>query len=192
MMKIRNRLLRAGAVLGVAVLALTGCSSGDGTTAQRKETAAHATAADSITVEDAWVKSAAQGEMTAGFGTIENSSDEDVTVVSVESPASSMMELHETVENDSGQMVMREVEGGFVIPANDHLHLEPGGNHLMLMELPEAVNAGEEIVFTLTFSDDSTLRFTAVAKDYAGANENYEGDMDHGDMEHDDPGHSEQ
>ena len=64
----------------------------------------------------------------------------------------------------------------------------------MLMDLPEPVVAGDELSFTLTFSDDSTLDFTAPAKDYAGANENYEdgdmgdmgGDMemDHSEMDH--------
>lgn len=190
-MKIRNRAIHIGAVFGVALLALTGCASGDtgGSGTQQEQAAVQE--ADSVTIEDAWVKSAEPGEMTAAFGTLENSSDQDVTVVSVESSASPMMELHETVANDSGQMVMREVEGGFVIPANDHLHLEPGGNHFMLMELPEPVKAGEEVTFTLTFSDGSTLEFTAVVKDYAGANENYEGGMDHGDMSHDDSEHSE-
>lgn len=193
MIKIRNRALHAGAAFGVALLALTGCSTGDtgGANTQQEEPAAQVKEADSVTIEDAWVKSAVPGEMTAGFGTLENSSDQDVTVVSVESSASPMMELHETVENESGQMVMREVSGGFVIPAKDHLHLEPGGNHLMLMELPKPVKAGEEVTFTLTFSDGSTLEFAAVVKDYAGANENYEGDMDHGDMNHDDAEHSE-
>lgn len=186
MMKNRNRALHAGAAFGVALLALTGCSTGDtgGTNTQQEEPAVQVREADSVTIEDAWVKSAVPGEMTAGFGTLENSSDQDVTVVSVESSASPNVEPHETVENESGQMMMREVEGGFVIPANDHLHLEPGGNHLMLMELPKPVKAGEEVTFTLTFSDGSTLEFAAVVKDYAGANENYEGDMNHDDTEH--------
>src|SRR5690606_16794089 len=137
-------------------------------------------------------KAAEPGDMTSGFGTLVNNSDEDINVVSVESSASPMLELHETVADDSGSMVMREGEGGFVIPANGDLLLEPGGNHLMMMDLPEAVKAGDEVTFTLTFADDSMYDFPAVVKDYAGANENYhEGDdadmdMDHGDMSHDD------
>jgi copper(I)-binding protein len=53
----------------------------------------------------------------------------------------------------------------------------------MLMGLVSPIKAGDEISFTLTFSDGSTFEFTVPAKDFAGANENYEGgDMD---MEHD-------
>jgi copper(I)-binding protein len=114
--------------------------------------------------------------MSAAFGELSNSSDQDITVVSAESDASSMLELHETVENDSGEMVMREIDGGFVIPAGGSLTLEPGANHIMLMDLTAPLMAGEEATFTLTFSDGSTFEFTAPVKDYSGASENYEGD----------------
>ncbi|MEZ3160491.1 copper chaperone PCu(A)C [Microbacterium sp. BWT-B31] len=128
-----------------------------------------------MTISDAWVKAADEG-MSAAFGELTNSSDQDVTVTSATSEASSMLELHETVENDAGEMIMRPIEGGFVIPAGGTLHLEPGGNHIMLMDLTAPLAAGDEATFTLTFSDDSTYEFTAPVKDYSGANETYEGD----------------
>ncbi|WP_371202229.1 copper chaperone PCu(A)C [Microbacterium sp. BWT-B31] len=121
------------------------------------------------------MKAADEG-MSAAFGELTNSSDQDVTVTSATSEASSMLELHETVENDAGEMIMRPIEGGFVIPAGGTLHLEPGGNHIMLMDLTAPLAAGDEATFTLTFSDDSTYEFTAPVKDYSGANETYEGD----------------
>ena len=68
------------------------------------------------------------------------------------------MQLHETVQNESGQMVMREVEGGFVIPAHGSLELTPGGNHLMFMDLTAPLRAGDETTITLTFSGQSTPR----------------------------------
>jgi periplasmic copper chaperone A len=169
----------------VSVLALAGCgSSAEADAPATSDSAPEATAAESVSVEDAWVKSAESG-MSAAFGQIENFGHTDVRVVSVESPASSMLELHETVENETGEMVMREKDGGFTIPAGGTLALEPGANHIMLMDLTAPVVAGDEVAFTLTFSDDSTLEFTAPAKDYSGANENYVGgdEMDMGDMD---------
>jgi len=181
-----------------ALVALAGCSSADsapsGTGSAASGSAASGSAADSVSVDDPWVKAADSG-MSAAFGDITNSGPEDVTVVSVTTPASTALELHETVENESGSMVMREKDGGFTVPAGGDLVLAPGGNHIMLMDLVEPVVAGDEVTFTLTFSDESTLDFTAPAKDYAGANESYEGDdmegmegMDHGDMDHGDSG----
>lgn len=165
-------------VVAVSLLALTGCAASTTPTASDP-----APAGDVVTIDDAWVKSADEG-MSAAFGTLSNSGEEDVTVVSVASEASSMIELHETVENESGEMVMREVDGGFVIPAGGTLALEPGANHIMLMDLAGPLRAGDDATFTLTFSDDSTYEFTAPVKDYSGANENYESGDDHEGMDH--------
>ncbi|WP_449407896.1 copper chaperone PCu(A)C [Microbacterium maritypicum] len=165
-------------VLAVSLLALTGCAA-QAAPAESEPVVA----GDVVTIDDAWVKSAEEG-MSAAFGTLSNSGDQDVTVVSVDSEASSMLELHETVENEAGEMVMREIEGGFVIPAGGTLALEPGANHIMLMDLAAPLRAGEETTFTLTFSDDSTYEFTAPVKDYSGANENYESGDEHEGMGH--------
>lgn len=162
---------RLGALLAATVLALAGCAAAT-------PTPSAAPAGEVVSVTDAWVKSAESG-MSAAFGTLTNESDADVTVVSAESPASPMLELHETVENDAGEMVMQQKEGGFVIPAGGSITLEPGGNHIMLMDLVAPLAAGEQATFTLTFSDGSTAEFSAPVKDYSGANETYEGgDMD--------------
>ncbi len=171
----RTTTTRLGVLLAVAAFALTGCATSSSTAAE------DVTAGDSVSISDGWVKSADEG-MSAAFGELTNDSDRDITVVSATTEASSMLELHETVENDSGEMVMRQIDGGFVIPAGGSLALEPGGNHIMLMDLTAPLKAGEEVTFVLTFSDESTYEFTAPVKDYSGANETYEGDemdMDH-------------
>ncbi|WP_068478056.1 copper chaperone PCu(A)C [Pseudoclavibacter helvolus] len=180
----------SAAFLASAALMLTGCGT---STTSAPDSGPATSAAESVTVENTWVKAADSG-MSAAFGEINNTGEGDVTIVSVASPASTALELHETVENETGEMTMREKGGGFTIAPGETLTLEPGGNHIMLMDLPEPVVAGDELSFTLTFSDDSTLDFTAPAKDYAGANENYEdgdmgdmgGDMemDHSEMDH--------
>lgn len=174
----RTRTALVGLAL-VATAALAGCGSSADSTAPGPDTQA----ADAVAVSDAWVKAADSG-MSAAFGLLENTGDADVTIVSATSPASTMLELHETVANDAGEMVMQEKDGGFTIPAGGALTLEPGGNHIMLMDLVEPVLAGDEITFTLAFSDGSTLEILAPAKDFAGADETYEGDdgeMDMGD-----------
>ncbi|PPG30353.1 copper chaperone PCu(A)C [Rathayibacter sp. AY2B9] len=162
------------ALSAAALLALTGCSAG----ASGSPSAEVAPAATEVSITDGWVKAADSG-MSAAFGELENSGTQDVTVVSATSAASSELELHETVANESGEMVMRAKESGFTIPAGGSLELAPGGNHIMLMDLAAPIVAGDEVTVTLTFSDDSTTEFTVPARDYAGANEDYEGgDMD--------------
>lgn len=123
-----------------------------------------------VTMRDPWVKAADSG-MTAAFGTLINGGDTDITIVSVTSPVSPV-EIHEMVMRD-GEMVMQAKEGGLTVGAGRTHALEPGGDHLMLMELAEPIRPGDEVTFTLTLSDGRTLEFSAVAKPFAGANESY-------------------
>ncbi len=171
------RTLRFGALATVTALLLTGCASAASPAPSTPQS-------DAFSSVDVWVKAADSG-MTAGFGQLRNDGDTDLTVVSATDEATSAMELHETVPNESGQMVMREVEGGFVIPAGGSIELAPGGNHLMFMDVTSPLRAGEETTITLTFADDSTAEITAPVKEFSGANENYEGgDMGDMDMGH--------
>ena len=169
------------AVAAASLLLLSGCAA---TAPVASETAGDPPAktvvltnAEALDIEDAWVKAADDG-MTAAFGMLTNGSAEPVTLVSVASAASERIELHETVQNDAGAMVMQELPGGFIIPAGDSMELKPGGNHIMLMGLAAPIQAGDEVMFTLTFADGSSRELIAPAKDYSGANEHYDGDMD--------------
>lgn len=185
----------AVSVLAAAALLLTGCGQAS-TTAGPSETVSASQSTAALTVTDPWVKAAEDG-MSAAFGTITNTSDQDVTIMSASTPASPMVELHETVMGSNGTMQMQEKPGGFVIPAKGKLVLEPGANHIMLMGLTKPVKAGDDISFDLKLKDGSTVTFTAQGKDFVGANENYtSGDeptdsatmdhstMDHGSMDH--------
>lgn len=125
-----------------------------------------ASSGDPVTVTDAWVRTtdgAADATATGAFMTLANSTGADISVKRVTSPAAGRVELHEVVTLD-GKQVMREAEGGLVIPAKGELKLAPGGQHIMLMDLHAAVAAGDEITLTLTFSDDTTVTVVAPVK----------------------------
>lgn len=145
----------------VLSLALAGCTADEPTTAP------------AITVEDAWVKAADAGEMTALFGEIHNPSDADVTLVSAASEASSELQLHETGMGSDGSMTMSEVDGGLPIAAGETRSLEPGGDHVMFMGLDASLIPGEEVTVSLTFDDGSVIDVTAPIKDASGAEEEY-------------------
>lgn len=135
-----------------------------------------------LTIADSWVKAADSG-MTAAFGVITNPTDKPVTVVGARSPRfAGVVQLHE-VAMQNGAMQMKEKAGGFVIPAGGSVTLEPGGDHLMLMKMRQPVKAGEMVPIMLITSDGGQLRFNAMGKVFAGANEEYnDGDMNHGGM----------
>ncbi|MCB7135605.1 copper chaperone PCu(A)C [Cellulosimicrobium marinum] len=176
----RTRLL---AGLGALVLGgtLAACSSGaEGASGD----APAAAEADALSITDPWVKAADEG-MTAAFGTLTNDSDADVRVVSATSTATSSMELHEMATGDDGEMVMQQKAGGFVVAAGESHELSPGGDHLMFMDVTEPIQPGDEVTVTLTAEDGSTYAFTAPARTFSGANEEYhgEGAMEEGDTD---------
>ncbi|MDO9590825.1 MAG: copper chaperone PCu(A)C [Microcella sp.] len=171
----RRRSAIAASLALVSALALSACA----TDAATVETETAVTAAESVEVVDGWVKAVDEG-MTAAFGMLENSSGADVTLVAASASVSSMMELHEVVMND-GAMVMQQKQGGIVIAASGMHELAPGQDHIMMMGVTEALLPGDEVLITLEFSDGSTLEHAFTVKDFAGADEEYMGDMD--DME---------
>lgn len=160
---------RRAALASLLVLPLAACSaSAEGDA----EEPADATATGTLTVTDPWVKAAENG-MTAAFGTIVNGTGTDLVLTAVTTPATETVELHETTADGSGGMSMQEKEGGFELPAGAELVLEPGGEHIMLMDLPGPLRPGDEVELTLVFSEGTEHPFTATVKDFAGAQEHY-------------------
>lgn len=123
-----------------------------------------------LTVTDPWTK-AVDGGMTAVFGTLTNSSDQDVELVAADSDAAEQVELH-VFTDDDGTPVMREADG-LVIPADGELTLEPGGAHIMLIDVTEPLEPGADVTVTVTTRDDTELEITAPVRSFAGADEEY-------------------
>ncbi|GAA3067857.1 copper chaperone PCu(A)C [Streptosporangium carneum] len=171
------------AILSAAVVVLSGCGSQNGAAPatvtgtapaapSSSASSAPSAAGPALTITDPWVKTTDKG-MSAAFGTLVNDTDAEVTVVSGSSPLSPRIELHEVVDS-KGKMIMRPKEGGFVIPAHSSHTLQPGGDHIMLMDVTQKVRPGAQIPFTLALKGGGTLEFTAVGKDFAGGREDYQ------------------
>lgn len=175
---LNRRGTRALAIAALAALpfALIACaddgSAGDTTS---PDTQTDTTVSEHVTLESGWAK-AADG-MSGVFGTLSNPTDEDVTLTSAASSRAGLVELHETVMVD-GQLMMREIEGGFEIPAGESRELIPGEDHIMLMELDSELLPGEVLPLTLEFSNGDVVEIDLDVREYAGANENYE-DLEH-------------
>lgn len=178
----RARRTPLGATLALtAAFALTACgnSTSDSTAADSpaaSSPAASTSAVPAVIVEDPWVrgtKGSKDTSMTAAFMSLTNPGDADITLVSASTDVATMVQLHEMVTGEDGAMMMQQVEGGFVIPAGGHMHLEPGGNHVMMMGLTKELAPGDEVSFTLTFSDGSTQEITAPVKEFTEEEPHY-------------------
>ncbi|MFJ6042315.1 copper chaperone PCu(A)C [Brachybacterium paraconglomeratum] len=166
---------RRAALAAALLLPLAACSSdpSDGSEAGGAASDGGGTSAEGLTLVDPWVKAAEEG-MTSAFGTLTNATGRALQLISASTPSAGMVELHETMGDGSGGMSMQEKEGGFPIPDGGELVLEPGGDHLMLMDLSAPLRPGDEVELTLQCEDGTELVVTATVKDFAGAQEHYE------------------
>ena len=88
-------------------------------------------------------------QMSAVYGKLRNVANRDITIVEVKGDLEgARYELHEVDLNGN----MSEV-GGFKYPAGKEGTFEPGGNHIMIMDTPEDLAAGDTINITLVEQD---------------------------------------
>lgn len=110
-----------------------------------------------ITVTDVWMREPAEGQtLAAAYGTITNGGDADVRLVSASVPFDATVEIHETIMGDDGSMQMQEVPEGFVVPAGGSFTLEPGGPHIMLIDIDPADITGT-IDVSMVFDDGTEI-----------------------------------
>lgn len=127
-----------------------------------------------LMVQDVWVR-AADGAMTAAFGVLTNTGDEDRVLVGAATEVAGEVELHEVVQS-GGAAVMQERPEGFAVPAGGSHELAPGADHLMLMELTGPLEVGEQVRLVLTFDDGTEVAVDAVVKEAPAGDEKYHGD----------------
>lgn len=126
---------------------------------------AQSPAAGSLSADGAWARVSPMMERAgAAYLVIRNSGTTDDALVSVSSPAAAVVELHETKDDGTGQMMMSPVES-IPVPAGGMAELKPGSFHIMLIDLVAPLEAGAIVPLTLTFQGGATLEVMAPVGD---------------------------
>ncbi|HEY9397408.1 MAG TPA: copper chaperone PCu(A)C [Burkholderiales bacterium] len=113
-----------------------------------------------VTVTDAWVRGTVPSQtVTGAFMNLHSA--KDAAVVSVESPAAGTVEIHEMrMENDVARM---RHTNRLPLSAGQTVELRPGGYHLMLIDLKQALKAGDSVPLTLKIEQrDGSVQKIAV------------------------------
>jgi periplasmic copper chaperone A len=132
-----DRLLRYVAVSGLA-LALLACTGAQAPSVR-------------LEISDAWVRASMGTDATAAYMRIGNSGNVDDELIGVTVEGAQRVELHRSMPGASGMHAMEPV-AGIHVPAGGTATLEPGGFHLMLFELDEPLEPGDEVLIVLTFA----------------------------------------
>ncbi len=117
-------------------------------------------ASEQISVANPYIRQAPpSAPATGAFMVLKNNGNTDVRLLKVDNPVSRLTELH-THTHEDGMMKMRPV-AGIDIKAKGETALQPGGFHIMLIDLKAPLQEGESVPLTLTFDDGSNLQVDA-------------------------------
>ena len=158
----------AFALLAAVAVAVTACRGGGG----------------ELEVSDAWARtSPSMAEAGAAYMQITNgpATADALVAVSVDPAVAGLAEIHETVavepEMDSDEHSATADTGGHMmemraidrleIASGETASLEPGGYHIMLLDLARPLETGSTIELTLTFENAGEIVVTAEVRDSA-------------------------
>lgn len=136
--------------------------------------AAHST----IQVNTAWSRELPPtAPVGAAFLSIENHSDQPDRLINANSSIAEITELHAHIHEGD---VMRMVKVDAIdVPAHGKLILEPGGYHVMLIDLKKPLVAGEQLPLTLQFEHGGQVDVTVDIKSSDAGTSAEHHEMDH-------------
>ncbi len=139
----------------VAALALAACGSES------------SPGGDGIAVRDVWARTTPAGtSVGAAYLRVEADSDDSLTGVTVSPAVAEEAQIHMTMDGAGGTSMMHAVQA-LELPADAEVVLEPGGYHVMLIELVEPLAAGDEFELTLEFAQAPDATVTVEVRDDA-------------------------
>ena len=119
---------------------------------------ASSAAAQALKVQNAWVRATVQGQKATG-AFMQITAPATTTLVGVSTPVAGLAEIHE-MKMDGDVMRMRPLSQGLELPAGTTVRLQPGGYHLMLMDLKVPLQKDSTIPLTLSLRDSKGVPST--------------------------------
>jgi copper(I)-binding protein len=159
------KILRTSIAIVVLALAVAACGG----------------SSEGVEIDGAWARtSPTMTTAGAAYMSLTASEDDALLSASVDPSVASTAEVHEVVMADStsddsmtddtmegmGEMMMQEVES-IQLPAGETVTLEPGGYHIMLLDLAEPLEMGATFDITLNFENAGEQTVTVEVRDSA-------------------------
>lgn len=104
---------------------------------------------DALTVSDVWARKTRRTMSAAVYMTLHNGTSEPDMLVAVDTPHAEMATLHQSSEQN-GIMRMEQQDDVLLNPG-ETVTFEPGGHHVMLMQLSGPLEEGDVFPLILTF-----------------------------------------
>lgn len=112
-----------------------------------------------LKVDGAWARATVAGQKVTGVF-MRLTAAKDYKLVGAASSVAGLTQVHE-MKMDNGVMKMNELADGLALPAGKTVELKPGGYHIMLLDLKQAVKADSTIDLALKLEDSAKKMHTA-------------------------------
>lgn len=130
----------------LAALALSSCGTEEG-----------------IEVREFWMRPAAQGENGAVYFVIHNRGSKADTLTGISSDIAESVEMHES--KMSGDVMQMQQLDSISLDRSAEVRFEPGGLHVMLVDLKKDLKVGDEVEITLHFTNFEDINVTVPVSD---------------------------
>jgi periplasmic copper chaperone A len=127
--------------------------------------------AKGLEVHDAWMRPVRQGENGAVYLIIHNHSSTADELIGVSTEVAEAIEIHESKMNGD-VMEMRQLES-LTLEGDTEIQFEPGGLHLMLVDLKKDLKVGDEIKITLYFQNFEDINVLVPVRDTPAPEEHH-------------------
>lgn len=128
-----------------------------------------APAAEGVQVHDAWVRPAARGGNGAVYFGIRSSAEDEI--VGISSDAAEAVEMHESRMN--GDVMQMHQLQSLPLGAGEEVIFEPGGLHVMLVNLKQDLKTGDEIQIILHFKNYQDILLPVPVQDAPPSEHNH-------------------
>jgi len=102
-------------------------------------------------LSNGWARPGSKGQNSAAYMRIANGTASNDTLLNIQSSAAEKAELHESYQDENNITGMRPA-GQQVIAESEKLYLQPGGLHIMLMNLQRNLAVGDTLSISLEFA----------------------------------------
>ncbi len=118
-----------------------------------------------ITVAEAWSRGVPGAAVGVVYLAIKNQDSAPDRLLALHTPAARRAEIHRT-ERVAGMVQMRQL-ASLECPAHSTVKIEPGGVHIMLLELARPLTSGSDFPLTLRFekAGEITIQVQVVGQD---------------------------
>lgn len=122
---------------------------------------------EGITVHNAWMRPTAQGENGAVYFVLHNNSGETDELVGAASNIAASVEIHESSMAEGTDVMQMNQVFSVALDRDSEVAFEPGGLHVMLVNVIRELAVGENVEITLHFKNHEDIPVNVSVAEFA-------------------------